>query len=144
MTAAPPDHLRRVAAQQYAQHGWSVLPLTPGKKHPPLVPWKALETARPTPDTVKRWFRRWPTANIGIVTGAVSGMTVLDVDVKPGKRGNDTLAALVATHGLLPRTPRQRTWSGGMQVLFAYAPGVRNSSGAMPCMPRKPCTARAA
>ena len=31
MTAAPPDHLRRVAVQQYARRGWSVFPLTPGK-----------------------------------------------------------------------------------------------------------------
>ena len=131
MITAPPDHRRRVSAQQYARYGWSVFPLTPGKKHPPLVAWKALETERPTLDTVTRWFQRWPTANIGIATGAVSGITVLDVDVKRGKRGNNTLAALVAKHGLLPLTPRQRTWSGGMQILFAYAPGVRNSSGAI-------------
>jgi hypothetical protein len=53
---------------------------------PDEVAWKALETTRPMLDTIKRWFQRWPTANIGIVTGAVSGMTVLDVGVKPGKR----------------------------------------------------------
>jgi hypothetical protein len=28
--------------------------------------------------------------------------------------------------GLLPRTSRQRTWSGGLQILVAHALGVRN------------------
>ena len=118
---APPEHRRRAAAQQYARHGWSVFPIAPGKKQPPLIAWKALETERPTLDRVTRLFRRWPAANIGIVTGAVSGITVVDVDVKPGKRGNDTLAALVAQHGKLPHTPRQRTWSGGMHRLLLRA-----------------------
>jgi hypothetical protein len=124
-------HVRRAAAQTYARHGWSVIPLTSGKKHPPLVAWKTYATERPTLDRVRRWFQRWPTANIGVVTGAVSGITVLDVDVKPGKRGDHTLAALVEKHGSLPLTAQQQTWSGGTQFLFAHAPGVRNSSGAI-------------
>jgi hypothetical protein len=104
------------------------VPTDAGQEVSPLVAWKAFETERPTLDAVKRWFQRWPTANIGSVTGAVSGMTVLDLDVKLGKRGDNTLAALVAQHGKLPYTPRQRTWSGGMQVFLAHAPGVRNSA----------------
>ena len=66
-------HARKIAAQQYARHGWNVLPLTAGKKQPPLVKWKALETEMPTVDRVTRLFQRLPTPNIAIVTGAVSG-----------------------------------------------------------------------
>jgi hypothetical protein len=80
MMTAPPDHRRRVAAQQYARHGLAVFPVTPDRNDPPLVPWRSLETTRPSQETVVRWFQRFPTANVVVVTGAVSGVTVLDID----------------------------------------------------------------
>src|SRR5262245_35899387 len=127
----PPDHLRRAAAQKYARHGWSVFPVTPNQKDPPLVTWRSFETTRPGRDQVVRMFRRFPTANIGVLCGAVSGLTVLDIDIKPweGKRGDLTIATLLTEHGPLPHTPQQRTWSGGLQVFFQYVPGTRNSVG---------------
>src|SRR5262245_58199852 len=113
----PPDHLRRAAAQKYARHGWSVFPVTPNQKDPPLVPWRSFETRRPRRDQVVRMFRQFPTANIGVICGAVSGLTVLDIDIKPweSKRGDLTLATLLEEHGPLPHTPRQRTWSGAFK-----------------------------
>ena len=107
-----------------------MFPVTPNQKDPPLVKWRSLGTTRPR-DQVVRAFRRFPTANIGVVCGALSGLTVLDIDIKPweGKRGHLTLATLVKEHGPLPDTPQQRTWSGGLQVFFRYAPGTPNSSG---------------
>jgi hypothetical protein len=94
---APPDHLRRAAAQRYARHGWSVFAVTPNQKDPPLVKWRSPGTTRPHLDQVIRAFWRFPTANIGVVCGAVSRLTVLDVDIKPweGKRGDLTLARLL-------------------------------------------------
>jgi len=35
---------------------------------------------KPSLSTVERWIDRWPRANIGIVTGAVSGFVVIDID----------------------------------------------------------------
>jgi putative DNA primase/helicase len=118
------------AALQYAQHGWAVFPIKPGAKKPPLVK-GGCNAASKDPAQVRAWFTEHPDANIGVATGAGSGITVLDVDVKPwdGKRGDETLAALVAEHGELPTTPEQQTWSGGRQYVFAYAEGVRNSAG---------------
>lgn len=71
--------------------------MTPNQKDPPLVKWRSPGTTRPHLDQVIRAFWRFPTANIGVVCGAVSRLTVLDVDIKPweGKRGDLTLARLL-------------------------------------------------
>jgi hypothetical protein len=33
---------------------------------------------------VRGWFQAWPDAGIGIVTGTISGLVVLDIDVRHG------------------------------------------------------------
>lgn len=83
------------AALGYLKRGWSVLPIcapspgggcrqhgdgckSPGKT--PLVPWKEYQEHLPSEDDVRLWYRRWPTANIGLATGAVSGVVVIDAD----------------------------------------------------------------
>ena len=43
----------------------------------PLVPWKKYQNERPTVEEVNHWFNTNPDANIGIITGAVSGLVVL-------------------------------------------------------------------
>jgi hypothetical protein len=77
---------------------------------------------------VSTWWRRWPRANVGICTGASSGLVVLDVD--PDHGGVESLRSLVAEHGRLPSGLRARTGSGGWHLYFAH-PGVpvRNSAG---------------
>lgn len=50
----------------------------PGKV--PLVKWKAYETERPSPEAVRSWWGRWSAANIGMATGPVSGIDVVDLD----------------------------------------------------------------
>src|SRR5215467_10923044 len=73
---------------------------------------------------IRSWWTETPEANIGIATGAVSQISVLDVDIKEweAKHGDETLRTLIAQHGELPATLKQETWSGGFQVIFAYAP----------------------
>jgi hypothetical protein len=41
---------------------------------------------------VRGWFERWPSANITVVTAAISGIVVLDVD--PGHSGEESLTQL--------------------------------------------------
>jgi bifunctional DNA primase/polymerase-like protein/AAA domain-containing protein len=111
------------------QLGWAVFPLARGGKTP--LTEHGCKDATTDVARIIEWWTSEPRANIGIATGAASGITVLDVDVKPWheKHGDNTLAALVAEHGALPRTPRQKTWSGGEHYVFAYAEGVGNSAG---------------
>ena len=46
------------------------------------------------PEQVRRWWRRWPEANVGVVTGAVSGLVVLSIDSGRSILGGSTLTPL--------------------------------------------------
>ncbi len=127
---------RRVAdvAIRYAEYGWPVVPLhspqgagcscgertcgSPGK-HPRTR--RGLHEASTDLDQIRAWWQRWPDANIGVTTGAASGLLVLDVDLPDGPA---SLAQLQAEHGPLPPTCEQRTGSGGRQLLFRHPRGT--------------------
>lgn len=76
---------------------------------------------------VRAWWRRWPDSNIGIVTGRVSGLAVLDVDPRSG--GDRALGALEAVHGALPPTVESLTGGGGRHYWFALPDGLGVPSG---------------
>ena len=124
------ENKRLGAALDYLRRGWSVLPMEPRGKRP-LIHWRALQSSAATREAVKEWFHRWPEANVGIVTGAVSGLVVLDVDVH--HRGMDSLAMLEKEHGLLPVTLEARTGGGGRHLYFRH-PGrpIANRAGLRP------------
>ena len=65
-------------------------------------------------------YSKWPL--VGLATGAVSGIDVLDVD--PGG-----LAWLAENEHRLPPTRRHRTRRGGVHLLFQSSPGLRCSKG---------------
>ncbi len=60
--------------------GWSVIPLRPRDKRPSLASWAPYQKRLPTFEELEQWFLTAPTANVGIVTGIVSGIFVLDCD----------------------------------------------------------------
>lgn len=108
-------------AAAYLARGWSPIPLVPRGKRP-LIAWEPYQHRPPLPSEVARWWARWPEANLGIVTGSVSGLIVLDVD--PEKGGRASLAALEAEHGRLPATVEVATGGGGRHCYFRH-PGGR-------------------
>jgi hypothetical protein len=75
---------------------------------------------------IKSWWEKWPTANIGIATGAVSDRFVLDEDPRHG--GDESLRRLEAEHGPLPRTLTARTGGGGRHFYFSGA-GYPSTTG---------------
>lgn len=92
-------------ALDYAARGWAVVPLhgisegrcTCGKpecrsagKHPRIS--GGCHAATTDPETIEQWWRTYPDANIGIATGKVSGLIVVDVDAGEGKTGFESLA----------------------------------------------------
>jgi hypothetical protein len=82
-------------------------------------------TTKPT--RVRSWWRDNPNYNIGVATGAPSGVWVLDID---GLEGEATLRKLEAKHGALPQSVESVTGGGGRHVLFAMPTDgrpVRNS-----------------
>lgn len=78
------------AALGYAAQGFSVMPLDPVTRKP-VIPWKALQNAPASVEQVRAWWQSFPTAGVGIITGAVSGLVVVDLD---GPAGLDAMTAL--------------------------------------------------
>jgi hypothetical protein len=70
----------RDAALEYEAAGYSVIPLKPKDKIPLIPSWTEFQTARADREQIGIWWRNWKDANIGIVTGAVSGVVVIDCD----------------------------------------------------------------
>lgn len=103
------------AALGYAGRGWAVFPLVPG--------WKTPLTAHGFLDATKKrsqiiaWWKSTPNANIGIATGAVSGIIVVDVDDLRGLRDLKQLTGDTSTL-------TSRTQSGGLHLIYEH-PGVR-------------------
>jgi hypothetical protein len=113
MTLTIPD-----AALDYARHGWPVFPCEPRGKRPLVA--KGFKAATTDEMQIVRWWQRWPEANIGIPAGP--HFVVVDVDVHKG--GQQSMQALVARHGPIPRTLCARTGGGGFHHLFAPRPEI--------------------
>lgn len=107
---------KKAAALGYGADGWKVFPIAPGAKNPPLVKWGAASTSDPA--AIRDFWNRHPHANIGLACGQ-SGIAVLDIDTKDGKRGQQTLDMLELGEGkTLSQTRMQRTPSGGLQYFY--------------------------
>ena len=119
------------AALAYAALGWAVFPLAPGTKKPLIAGGGGFKAATTDADQIRAWWTETPEANIGVATGKASGISVVDVDTKPweDKHGDETLSGLTDRYGVLPLTLMQKTWSGGMQIVFQYKEGAPNAAG---------------
>lgn len=114
-------------AQRYLTRGWCVLPLRPHDKRP-LVAWEPFQRMSPSAAQVADWFNCWPDANIGIVTGEISNLVVLDIDPQHG--GDASLECLERRYGSLPATIEVTTGGGGRHLYFAHPGGLtRNRTG---------------
>ena len=135
------------SALEYAELGYSVIPLIRGMKKPPKgvtwvdrrfnsadecsdEGWKAdhpnVEWGPAGKEQLKQWFGvEHTTANIGILTGAISGIDAIDED---GPHAHETL---VAQSGIeLPDTVTSVTGrdDGGKQKIFRYHGGGLKST----------------
>ncbi|KQR80512.1 phage/plasmid primase, P4 family [Sphingomonas sp. Leaf343] len=102
--------------------GFSVFPVVHRGKRPALASWKDYQAKHPSLETVAGWSDT--KSNIGIATGAVSGLLVLDLDT-------DEAIAHAESCGL-PDTLTVRTGKG-RHVYFAHPGGkVGNRAGIFP------------
>ena len=101
-------------ATSYLRRGWSVLPC--GKNKIPLIQWKEYQTRFPTEQEVKRWFETYPEAQVGIITGKLSNLSVVDVEQygDPSFLPQETM--IVSTGG------------NGYHYLFLYEEGITNKA----------------
>jgi hypothetical protein len=80
--------------------------------------------------TIRRWWRKYPKANIGVATGKVSDLIVVDVDTRHG--GKESLARFESENGPLPVCPVMRT-GGGVHLHFKYSTrSLGNKVGLLP------------
>lgn len=113
-------------ALAYWDAGFNVIPAL--GKRPDVQSWKALQSNRADRAKVERYFTNNPTANIGFITGEVSGVTVLDLDVKslPPEKVEQVKAAFLKEY----KTPLVvATGGGGFHAYFRHEPGVKNAVG---------------
>lgn len=82
----------------------------------PMTSWKDCQTELPSADEVRSWWRRWPDANIGMATGRLPGIVVLDCDSGEARR-------LALERGGLDRTPAVWTGTPGGTHFWMAHPG---------------------
>jgi putative DNA primase/helicase len=99
-----------------------VLPVRPRAKAP-LTP-HGYKDATTDEHAILAWWARWPNANVGVVTGAASGVVVLDIDPRDG--GLESLQELMDRHGPLPQTPIAESGGGGLHYYFAARGEIRS------------------
>lgn len=124
-----PSRSTVAAALAYAGAGWPVLPVAVHGKHP--LARHGVHDASVDGTQIRRWWRRWPDAGVGIATGARSGLAIVDVDVKAG--GRASLVGLRAGRPL-PFTLQAYTGGGGVHLYYCQPAGLRvpNTVGRLP------------
>lgn len=118
------------AAAMYAARGWSFIPLNSpktgsgndasvGKRPLTGLKWEEYQTRRPTGREFNDWFASRgghagePPYNIAIITGKISKLVVIDIDVKKG--GEAWLK-----ESALDSAVKVRTGGGGLHLYFHY------------------------
>lgn len=93
----------------------------------PMVGWKQWQDELPSKERVEAWWERWPLANIGMATGALSGVVVLDCD-------NADARQLALERGGLGKTPAVWTGTPGGIHFWMKHPGypVHNFTKSIP------------
>jgi putative DNA primase/helicase len=114
-------------AQELSQLGIKIIPCS-GKV--PITK-NGVKNASSAKEQVESWWSKSPSANIGIATGKINNLEVLDIDVKSG--GIESLRRLIKRVGLLPTRTVVRTGSGGFHFYFSYSDrSYRNRTGLLP------------
>lgn len=100
-------------AAEYVDSGWSVLPVRPDEKRPYMTNWLQYTKTRAPKAMVEGWFTNLTGAGVGVITGRISNMVVLDVESNCPYPIED----------LLKRYPTQmiaRSGGGGYHLFYQY------------------------
>lgn len=106
-------------ALEYIKKGKPIFPVD-RKTKKPLCDWGEYQKRLPSVEEVTDWWRRWPEANIGMATGKLSGVSVVDID--PRHEG-------VVPPNMPTMTTVVKTGGGGWHYYYQPIEGVKNTGG---------------
>jgi hypothetical protein len=116
------------AAYYYAQLGWATFPLVANAKIPAIPKHKGgqgFKDATKDTATLERWAKEYPGCNIGIATGTISNIVVVDIDPRNG--GAETMVNLFKKGHVFPPSPEAITGNGGKHLFYKLPPGLKAS-----------------
>jgi hypothetical protein len=87
------------------------------------VKWEEYQKRIASIEEIETWLNQWPSANIGIVTGSISKLIVVDIDPRHG-----------GTNELFKdyKTPCSQTGGGGWHYYFTSNSFITNRAGVLP------------
>src|SRR5947208_1544715 len=110
-----------IVALENLKLGFPVFPVEPGGKKP-IVKWRPYQRTLPHEQQIQGWWIQWPDANIGMATGQLSRLVVVDCD------SEEAIERFVQCHPTAASTRRSRT-GRGEHFYFQFEPGIRNLTG---------------
>lgn len=102
---------------EYIDSGWSILPVKPDEKRPYMTNWLQYTRTRPGKQLVDSWFNNLTGAGVGLVTGKISGIVVLDVEHWCPTPVEELLKKY-------PTNMVARSGGGGVHLFYSYPQNV--------------------
>jgi hypothetical protein len=115
------------AALKYLkENNFSVIPVRPDKK--PFIKWQEYQKRLPTEKEITDWWTKYPNAGIGLITGQISNLAIIDLDEV--ENAKDVLNKLIPDSLVFPIV---QTPSGGEHWFFSCTdPDLGNNTRIVP------------
>ena len=113
------------AALAYLAQGYSIIPCRPNNKRP-LIRWEYFQKNRATAGQIQAWWMQWPDANLAVITGVISAITVIDIDGGPGTLSFAKMQKQPSQLTRLIKTPH------GWHLYYRYNPAFHTGAGFLP------------
>lgn len=105
-------------AMKAISFGWSLIPVAKDKK--PILNWKEFQFRRAPEEEVRGWFEKYPEVQLGVVTGEISNLTVVDME-----EGADFSL-------IKDKTFKIKTGGNGIHWYFQYESDFKNAVRLLP------------
>ena len=104
-------------ALQFISNKKSIIPVKKDKV--PYIKWQEFQQRVATVEEVEKWWTLYPDAQLGLITGKINNITVVDVE-----QGGD--------FSKYPKTTTSKTGGGGRHYFYKYHPNYNNKARIAP------------